>query len=52
MGPAQNVSLGGIRYFVSFIDDYSRHTWIYLIEKKSDVFDYFWNLKSLAEMET
>ena len=33
--PAQNGSLGGSRYFVSFIEDYSRHTWIYLIEKKS-----------------
>ena len=33
-GPTQNVSLGGSRYFVSFIGDYSRHTWIYLIEKK------------------
>ena len=37
--------LGGSRYFVSFIDDYKRHTWIYLIEKKSEVFDYFRNLK-------
>ena len=36
-GPTQNVSLGGSRYFVSFIDGYSRHTWIYLIEKKSEV---------------
>ena len=26
--------------------------WIYLIEKKSDVFDYFRNLKSLVERET
>jgi hypothetical protein len=40
-GPAQNVSLGRSRYFVSFIDDYTQHTWIYLIERKSKVFDYF-----------
>ena len=33
-GPAQNVSLGGSRYFISFIDNYTRHTWIYLIERK------------------
>ena len=51
-GPAQNVSLGESRYFVSFINDYSRHTWIYLIEKKSEVFDCFWNLKNLVEGET
>ena len=52
MGTEQNVSLGRSRYFVSFIDDYGRHTWIYLIEKKSEVFDCFRNLKNLVERET
>ena len=58
------MSLGGSRYFVSFIndyvqhtwiyliDDYSRHTRIYLIEKKSKVFYSFLNLKKLVERET
>ena len=44
--------LGRSQYFISFINDYSGHMWIYLIEKKSDVFDYFRNLKSLVERET
>jgi transposase InsO family protein len=51
-GPAQNVSLGGSRYFVSFIDDYTRHTWIYLIKRKSEVFDCFRNLKGFVENES
>ena len=51
-GSVKNISLGGSRYFVSFIDDYSWHTWIYLIEKKSEVFDCFRNLKNLVERET
>ena len=51
-GPAQNVSLGGSRYFVSFIDDYTRHTWIYLIERKSEVFDCFRDLKGFVETES
>jgi hypothetical protein len=51
-GPTQNVSLGGSRYFVSFIDDYTRHTWIYLIERKSEVFDCFWDLKRFVENES
>ena len=50
--PTQNLNLGGSRYFVSFIDNYSRHTWIYLIKKKSEVLDCFRNLKSLLERET
>ena len=46
------MSLGGSQYLVSFIDNYSRHTWIYLIEKKSEVFDCFHYLKNLVERET
>jgi hypothetical protein len=51
-GPAQNVILGGSRYFVSFIDDYTRHAWIYLIERKSGVFDCFRDLKGFVETES
>ena len=43
------MSLGGRRYFISFVDDYSRQTWMYLIEKKSEVFDCSWNLKILSK---
>ena len=31
-------SLGNSMYYVSFIDDFSRNTWIYFIKKKSEVF--------------
>ncbi|GJX19059.1 retrovirus-related pol polyprotein from transposon TNT 1-94 [Tanacetum coccineum] len=30
-------SLGGAKYFASFIDDYSRRCWVYPIKKKSNV---------------
>jgi len=33
-GPTKTASLGGQRYFVSFIDSLSRHCWIYLIKQK------------------
>ena len=29
-------SLGGAKYFISFIDDYSRRIWVHPIKKKSD----------------
>ena len=51
-GPTQNVSLGGNLYFLSFIDNYTWHTWIYLIERNSEVFDCFRDLKGFVETET
>jgi hypothetical protein len=39
-GHAQT-SVSGHNYYVSFIDSYSRFTWLYLIKRKSDVFDVF-----------
>jgi len=36
-GPAPT-SVGRHDYYVSFIDDFSKYTWIYLLKKKSDVF--------------
>jgi hypothetical protein len=34
-------SLSGYVYYVSFIDDYSHKTWIYLLEAKNEVFGKF-----------
>ena len=40
-GPMQTMSIGGERYFLIFVDDRSRFTWVYFIRRKSDVFEYF-----------
>ena len=42
-------SLGKSLYCVSFIDYFSRNTWIYFLRKKSDVFDKFKEFKALVE---
>jgi len=42
-------SLGKFVYYVSFIDDFSRNTWIYFLKKKSEVFDRFKEFKALEE---
>ena len=43
------VSLGGYEYYVIFIDDYSRRTWIYFLKTKGEVFSLFKEFKSLVE---
>lgn len=47
-GPAPE-SVGRKKYYVSFIDDYSKFTWVYLIKYKSEVFQKFHEFQSLVE---
>jgi hypothetical protein len=42
-------SLSGCKYYVLFVDDYSRFTWLYPILNKSDVYQCFVKFKLLAE---
>jgi hypothetical protein len=51
-GPVSVPSLGKSMYYVSFIDDFSRKTWIYFLRKKSEVFDMFKEFKALVENQT
>ena len=36
-------------YIVSFIDDYSRKTWVYFLKSKDEVFGKFKEFKALVE---
>ena len=51
-GPDQVQSLGVSRYYVTFIDDATRKTWVYFIIKKSNVFATFNKWKYFLENET
>jgi hypothetical protein len=51
-GPVSIPSLGKYVYYVSFIDDFSRKTWIYFLRKKFEVFDRFKEFKALVENKT
>jgi hypothetical protein len=42
-------SLGNFVYYVLFIDDYSRKTWIYFLKEKDEVFNKFQEFKALVE---
>jgi histone deacetylase 1/2 len=44
-------SFGRNKYYVSFIDDYSKFIWIYLLKHKSEVFRRFHDFQSLVERQ-
>jgi hypothetical protein len=39
MGPTRTSSLGGKRYILVIVDDFSRYTWAIPIREKSDALD-------------
>jgi hypothetical protein len=51
-GPMQTPSIGGNTYFLTFIDDFSRKTWIYFLKHKSDALGCFQQFKSLVEKQS
>ena len=44
-----SISLSGFEYYITFIDDYSRKTWIYFLKAKNEVFEKFKEFKALIE---
>ena len=50
-GPMPTDSIGGSRYFVTFIDDYTRCCKVYFIKNKSEVFDKFKEFESCTTNE-
>ncbi|KAK0589658.1 hypothetical protein LWI29_016911 [Acer saccharum] len=48
-GPMKMRTLGGSLYFVTFIDDHSRKTWVYTLKTKDQVLDVFKQFQALVE---
>ncbi len=51
-GLMKTTSCGGARYFVTFIDDFSRKIHVYLLKAKGEVFDKFKAYKAFVENQT
>ena len=53
-GPMSTPSLGGLLYYVIFIDDHSRRTWIYFLKLKesNEVLQKFKEFKALVENQS
>lgn len=51
-GPMPESSIGGHSFFVTFIDDFTKMVYLYLLKKKSNVFQTFCWYKAEAENQT
>ncbi|KAL4273407.1 hypothetical protein GQ457_13G009120 [Hibiscus cannabinus] len=51
-GPFDIPSLGGNRYYLTFIDDYSRKCWVYALKEKSEALAKFKEFKAMAEKQS
>ncbi|KAK4399925.1 Retrovirus-related Pol polyprotein from transposon TNT 1-94 [Sesamum angolense] len=51
-GPMRTPSHEQNRYFILFIDDYSRMTWVYFMRENSEVFKVFKKFKNLVEKQS
>ncbi len=51
-GKIQEKSLGGGEYFLTFTDDKSRYTWVYVLKSKDQVFERFLEWKALVERQS
>ena len=51
-GKMSTLSRSGSEYFLTFINDETRYTWVYILKRKDQVFEEFLEWKALAEKST
>ncbi|GAU42828.1 hypothetical protein TSUD_185870 [Trifolium subterraneum] len=51
-GPFETPSLGGSKYFITFVDEYTRMLWLYTVKLKSEALNVFKRFKILIEKES
>ena len=50
-GPAPFVSSTGYSYYVTFVDAFTRYTWIFLLRHKSETLNVFKQFRVMAEKQ-
>ena len=50
-GPSPVSSIGGFRYFVLFVDDYSRYNWIFHMKHCSELLQVYSNFAKMVETQ-
>jgi len=51
-GPIKPMLTGHNRYFITFIDDFSRKTWVYFLKRKSEMLNCFKDFKAIIEKQS
>jgi len=51
-GPMKTISLNGSRYYIAFIDDYTRMCWVYFLKFKTEVASVFMKFKNWIENQS
>ena len=50
-GPSPVSSKGGSSYYVSFIDDHTRYTWVFLMKRRSDFLGIYRDFRNLVQTQ-
>ena len=50
-GPSSVSSIGGSRYFVIFVDDYSHYSWIFNMKHRSELLQVYYNFAKMVETQ-
>ena len=51
-GDAPVTSIGGGKYLLTFVDDFSRKVWVYILKSKDETFARFRQWKAMVETQT
>ena len=50
-GPSPVSSIGGSRYFVIFVDNYSRYSWIFHMKHRFELLQVYFNFAKIVEIQ-
>ena len=50
-GPSPNSTMGGCRYFVIFVDDFTRFTWLFLMKQRSELPQIYKNFANMVKTQ-
>jgi transposase InsO family protein len=51
VGPSRVCSMGGKWYVLVIVDNYSRHSWVFFLESKDELFEHFQSLALMLNNE-